>query len=481
MSVTDYEPVIGLEVHCQLQTQTKMFSACPLGIGEPPNTVVDAYTMGLPGTLPVPNAAAIRYGVSLALALGCRVQRTSRFARKHYFYPDLPKGYQITQADRPYALGGGVDIDAGHVRLHHIHFEEDAGKNVHAVGDDVSLVDYNRAGAPLLEIVSEPDLRSAADAAAYLRELRAIVRALGISRANMEEGTLRCDANVSLRPRGTEPLGTRCEIKNLNSFRFLERAIEAEIRRQADLLDSGDSVVMATMSFDSDRGVTNVMRTKEDAADYRYLPEPDLPPLQIPDAWVEELTAALPELPAARRTRLLGLGISDKDARLLVSEPGLADYCDAAIDAGAEPRQVAIWVTGEVLAALDGATIESAPLAPSALAEIIAMVADGSVSGRAAKQIFSTVWTEGGSPREVAERDGHRQVSDENVLRDAVAKILADSPKQVEQFRAGKTSLKGYFVGQVMKATRGQANPKVVTELLDGLLTAGNFDANGVD
>jgi len=467
MSVADYEPVIGLEVHCQLATRTKMFSACELDVGGEPNTRIDAYSVGLPGTLPVPNAQAIRCGIALALALGCELQRESRFARKHYFYPDLPKGYQITQADRPYALGGAVELPGTRVRLHHIHFEEDAGKNVHVPGEDVSLVDYNRAGAPLLEIVSEPDLRSAADAADYLRELRAIVRALGISEANMEEGTLRCDANVSLRARGTEPLGVRCEIKNLNSFRFLEKAIEAEIRRQADLLDAGESIVRATMSFDADRNVTKIMRTKEESADYRYLPEPDLPMLVLPEAWIEELKAAQPELPAARRARYRELGLADKDAALLVSDPELAAYFDASVEAGAPAKPAANWITGELLAKLDGASASTAALGPAALAELVGMVEDGTVSNRSAKQVFATVWDEGGSPRAIAERDGHGQVSDTSVLEAAVAEVLAGSPKQVEQFRGGNAKIKGYFVGQVMKKTKGQANPKLVGEILD--------------
>ena len=472
MSLADYEVVIGLEVHCQLATRTKMFSACPQRIGAPPNTMVDAYTLGMPGTLPVPNAEAVRYGIALALALGCEVQGTSQFVRKHYFYPDLPKGYQITQSDRPYAWGGGIEIPAGRIRLHHIHFEEDAGKNVHVPGEDVSLVDYNRAGAPLLEIVGEPDLRSASDAADYLRELRAIVRTLGISEANMEQGTLRCDANVSLRRRGVETLGTRCEIKNLNSFRFLERAIEAETRRQADLLDAGEAIVMATMSFDPDRGVTKIMRTKEDAADYRYLPEPDLPLLVLPDGWVASLREAQPELPAARRLRYADLGLSANSAALLVDDPELAAYFDATVRSGAEPKTVANWVGGELLAKLEGAPIGDSPLAPEQLAELIGMIADGTVSGRAAKQVFSTVWAEGGSPRAIAERDGHRQVSDTSVLEAAVVEVIASSPKQLAQFRSGKVSLKGYFVGQVMKKTRGQANPKLVGEILDRQLAA---------
>ncbi|MEX1363476.1 MAG: Asp-tRNA(Asn)/Glu-tRNA(Gln) amidotransferase subunit GatB [Nannocystaceae bacterium] len=488
MSVTDYEPVIGLEVHCQLQTASKMFSSCPVGIGAPPNTLVDPYTLGLPGTLPVPNAEAVRHGIALALACGCEIQASSRFARKHYFYPDLPKGYQITQSDHPYALGGSLEVpgffDADgrikRVPLVRIHFEEDAGKNTHVLGQDHSLVDYNRAGAPLLEVVSEPAIGSAEEAAAYLRELRTLVRTLGICQANMEEGTLRCDANVSVRPRGQATLGTRTEIKNLNSFKFLAQAIAAEIRRQVDLLQRGESVVMATLSYDPDRDRTRVMRTKEDAADYRYLPEPDLPPLRIPDAWIEEIAGSLPPLPAARRSRYAELGIAPDDAVLLAAEPGLGDFVDRMLDAGAPGPKAANWVTVVLLGKLnaEGREIERSPVGPEALAELIDMVEQGEVSGRSAKEIFAILYEEGDAPapgqpsgpRAIAERDGHRQVSDTSIIEDALREILASSPEQLAQFRAGKSKVRGYFVGQVMKRTRGQANPQVVNALLDRVL-----------
>jgi aspartyl-tRNA(Asn)/glutamyl-tRNA(Gln) amidotransferase subunit B len=472
MSATDWEPVIGLEVHCQLDTVSKLFSPCPLQRLAEPNTLVDPFSLGLPGTLPVVNAAAIRSAVALALALGCRVQPRSRFARKHYFYPDLPKGYQTTQGTEPYALGGSIEIpgDPPHrVRLTRIHLEEDAGKNVHVPGEDVSLLDFNRAGAPLLEIVSEPDLRSGQQAADYLRELRSIVRALGISDANMEEGTLRCDANVSLRPRGTDTLGTRCEIKNLNSFRFLAQAIAAEIRRQTDVLDSGGAVQMATMSYDPQRDRTRVMRTKEDAADYRYLPEPDLPPLQIEAAFIEEIAAGLPELPAQQRRRWAEVGISDADATLLSGDADLGRYFEATVAAGAPALKAANWVTIELLAKLsaDDRTIDACPVSPAHLAELIAMVEDGTLSQRAAKQVLFAAYDEGLSPRQIAERDGHQQLSDVTALEAVVAQVLAASGKQLAQYQGGKVALRGYFVGQVMKKTRGQANPQVVSEILD--------------
>jgi len=483
MPAADYEPVIGLEVHCQLETRSKMFSACAVGIGQPPNTLVDAYTLGLPGTLPVPNAQAVRFGVALALACGCTVHPDSRFARKHYFYPDLPKGYQITQADHPYATGGELEVpgfeDAAgepkRVPLRRIHFEEDAGKNTHVPGADYSLVDYNRAGAPLLEIVSEPAIGSAAEAAAYMRELRTLVRTLGISQANMEEGTLRCDANVSLRPRGSTTLGTRCEIKNLNSFRFLAQAIGAEIRRQVDVLDGGGTLQMATLGYDPERDRTFVTRTKEDAADYRYLPEPDLPPLRIPAAWIEEIGQQLPPLPAARRASYRAQGLQADDATLLAGEPALGDYLDRMLAAGVPAKKASNWVTVELLGKLnaDGRGIEASPVGPEALAELVAMVEAGEVSGRSAKEIFATLYAEADparGPRAIAERDGHAQVSDQGVIEAALREVLAANPEQVEQYRAGKTRVRGFFVGQVMKKTRGQANPQVVNALLDALL-----------
>lgn len=469
--MTRWETVIGLEVHCQLATESKLFSACPVGFGEPPNTLIDAYTLGFPGTLPVPNARAVRYAIALGLAVGAQLQPTSRFARKHYFYPDLPKGYQISQGDEPYAVGGGLALPSGRrVPLVRIHIEEDAGKNVHDAVPGMSLVDLNRAGAPLLEIVSEPAIRSAPEAAEYLRELRSLVRALGISTADMEKGTLRCDANVSIRPEGTAELGTRCEIKNLNSFRFLERAIEAEVRRQIDLHDRGEAVVMATMSFDANAGVTRVMRTKEEAADYRYLPEPDLPPLVLPAAWIEAARRDQPELPWERRTRYREAGLSDADAEQLVREPELAALHDETVKAGAPAKATANWITGELVARLDGADPSEARVDAAQLAELIAMVEDATVSGRSAKAIFATLWEEGGSPRAIAERDGHQQVSDTALLEAAVDEVLAASPKQVDQYRAGKTNIRGYFVGQVMKKTKGQANPKLVNEIVTARL-----------
>jgi len=476
MSAANYIAVIGLEVHCQLETASKMFSPCPVVLGGPPNTAIDAYTLGLPGTLPVANAAAVEAAIKLALAVGARVQPKSRWARKHYFYPDLPKGYQITQSDDPYALGGQIVVPGprGHeaesttVTLTRIHMEEDAGKNVHLVGEPWSLVDYNRAGAPLVEIVSEPDLRSADEAARYLRCLREIVRYLGISQANMEEGTLRCDANVSLMVAGARQLGTRCEIKNLNSFRFLQLAIEAEIRRQRDLIERGKPIISATLSYDVDHDRTRIMRTKEEAADYRYFPEPDMPPLQISAVQVAALRASIPELPAARRARYQELGISAKDAGVLTASRELSDYFNAATTAGGAPVKVCHWITGELLAALNrgGQELGDIGFEPAWLAELIALVDSGTLSGRAAKEVFAKAFVENLPPGQIVTRDGYRQVRDTAALEAIIHEIFARSPKQLSQYYGGREQIRGYFVGQVMKQTRGQADPKLVQKLL---------------
>ncbi|NJK31311.1 MAG: Asp-tRNA(Asn)/Glu-tRNA(Gln) amidotransferase subunit GatB [Deltaproteobacteria bacterium] len=492
MAITDYEVVIGLEVHCQLKTATKMFSACAYAVGAEPNTQVDAYTLGLPGTLPVPNRQAVDYALRLALALRCEIQPVSRWARKHYFYPDLPKGYQITQNDAPYALGGFVEIPdpAGQgelaskqIRLQRIHMEEDAGKNTHLLGEDESLVDYNRAGAPLVEIVSRPDIRSAAEAADYLRELRTIVRYLDISDANMEEGTLRCDANVSLRRKGVEALGTRCEIKNLNSFKFLELAIEAEIRRQADLLDQGRAVVQSTLSYDTARDITRVMRTKEEAADYRYFPEPDMPPLLISDEWIARVREILPELPWALRRRYVELGLTAYDAGVLTADPALARFFSAALVAGPglPAKQIGNWLKDELLGLLnaDDRSIVESPITPEGLAEIVELVETDVISRRAAKEVFEKAYREGQTPKVIVERDGYRQVSDTGAIEALVREVIAANPGQLEQLLGGKDKVRGFFVGQVMKRSKGQANPGVVNEVLERVIAGIRAERGG--
>ncbi|HVH99519.1 MAG TPA: Asp-tRNA(Asn)/Glu-tRNA(Gln) amidotransferase subunit GatB [Enhygromyxa sp.] len=472
MAVSDYEVVIGLEVHCQLATKTKMFTPCAYAIGAEPNTQIDAYTLGLPGTLPTPNREAIEFALRLALAVDCEIQPSSRWARKHYFYPDLPKGYQITQADQPYAHGGWIEITDRRVPLQRIHIEEDAGKNVHDA--EQSLIDYNRAGAPLVEIVSLPELRSAAEAAEYMRELRTIVRYLGVSEANMEEGTLRCDANVSLRRIGETALGTRCEIKNLNSFKFLEAAINAEIRRQADLLDRKQPVVQSTLSYDPGRDLTKVMRSKEEAADYRYFPEPDMPPLAIDEAMIAAARARLPELPWARRRRLIELGLSAYDAGVLTAERELCDYFDAALArrGAAAAKSVCNWITSELLRLLNasGISIAASPVSPADLAELLELLESGAISGRAAKEVLDKAFAERVSPATIVERDGYRQVSDHGAIATIVREVMAKHPQQLEQLLAGKDKLRGFFVGQVMRESKGQANPQIVNEALEQIL-----------
>ncbi|TPV95319.1 MAG: Asp-tRNA(Asn)/Glu-tRNA(Gln) amidotransferase subunit GatB [Myxococcales bacterium FL481] len=478
--MTRYEPIIGLEVHCQLNTRSKLFSPCSFAFGDPPNTHTDPYVWAMPGTLPVLNGHAVSLAIRLALATHSRIEPISRFARKHYFYPDLPKGYQISQADQPYCTGGYVDLPetadqpSKRVRLIRIHLEEDAGKNTHVTGRDFSLVDYNRAGVPLCEIVSEPDLRSAAEAVAYLRELRTIVRYLGICEANMEEGSLRCDANVSLRRHGATELGTRCEIKNLNSFKFLEAAIEAEVRRQTDLVERGEPIRQCTLSFDPQRDRTRVMRSKEEAADYRYLPDPDLPPLQIDQAWIADEQAHLPELPGARRARYAGLGLSSYDVSVLTNEPALAEFFDATIELGSEPKSACNWITVELLGRLnaDSKTPAQSPVSPRDMHDLLDLLKRGTISGRVGKDVFQKMYLEGRRAQEIVEQDGLGQISDANVLRDLVAAVLADHPDQVAEFRQGKTKVRGFFVGQIMRRSRGQANPSVVNTVLDELLAS---------
>lgn len=475
-----YEVVIGLEVHCQLKTQSKLFTDCASGFGAAPNEHSDPYTWALPGTLPVPNRAAVQMGMKLALAVGAEIQERSIWARKHYFYPDSPQGYQITQNSHPYCLGGSVDLlnDEGEVRhtvrLHHIHLEADAGKSTHVAGESVSLLDFNRAGAPLVEIVSEPDLRSASDAADYLRELRTLVRFLDISDANMEEGTLRCDANVSLRPVGQEAFGTRCEIKNLNSFRFVESAILAEMRRQEDLLLRGEPVIQSTMAYDVDKDRTWVMRSKEDAADYLYFPEPDLAPLDISPEWIQEVRNALPELPHARRARYSKLGLSAYDSKVLCGDPALADYYDRLLQSEVPAKKACNWLTVELLGQLNREEIDIAdcPMPAAHLAQIVLLLEQDEISGPSAKKVFEASFREGLAPQEIVERDGHRQVSDTGALETMLREVLEANPKQVAAYQAGQTKLKGFFVGQVMKASGGQANPKLVNALLDKLLPA---------
>ncbi|HEY3174535.1 MAG TPA: Asp-tRNA(Asn)/Glu-tRNA(Gln) amidotransferase subunit GatB [Candidatus Polarisedimenticolia bacterium] len=484
--MTDLQPVIGLEVHAQLKTASKIFCGCPTQFGAPPNTNVCPVCLGMPGVLPVLNRRAVEYAVRAALATGCRVNRSSIFARKNYFYPDLPKGYQISQYELPLAEHGRVpiDVDGGageavkEIGLTRIHMEEDAGKLIHEGmpdSDSRSYVDFNRSGVPLIEIVSEPEIGSAQEAHAYLTLLRSILVYLGVCDGNMEEGSLRCDANVSVRPVGREKLGTKVEVKNLNSFRNVMRALDYEIARQSDALRRGESIAQETRLFDADRGVTEPMRSKEEAMDYRYFPEPDLPPLVVEDAWIEEIRSSLPELPRQRRARLMREhGLSARDATFITLEKPLADYYEAVAAASRNPKAAANWVCSELIGRLNAArlTIDRSPVPPASLSALVRLIEDGTISGKIAKSVFDEMFAGGGEPAEIIRRKGLVQISDEASIEAAVDKVLADNPGQLETYRKGKTAAFGWFVGQVMKATGGKANPGLVNEILKKKLRA---------
>ena len=469
-----WETVIGLEIHTQLATQSKIFSAAPTGFGAEPNTQACAVDLGLPGVLPVLNADVAKLAVRFGTAIDAQLSRRSVFARKNYFYPDLPKGYQISQYELPIVGPGRVEIvlEDGTTKIVGVtraHLEEDAGKSLHEDFQGMTGIDLNRAGTPLLEIVSEPDMRSPEEAVAYARKIHQIVRWIGISDGNMQEGSFRCDANISVRLKGEEKLGTRAEIKNLNSFRFLDKAIRFEVERQIDIIETGGEVVQETRLYDPDRDETRSMRSKEEANDYRYFPDPDLLPVEIDAAFIATSTADLPELPDAMRHRFRNdYGLSDYDAVVLTGSRALADYYEAVAKASGDPKLAANWVTGALAAALNKADleIEQSPVTAEGLAGLLARIKDNTISGKIAKQVFDGIWKGEGDADAVIEARGLKQITDSGAIEAMIDEIIAANQGQVEQYRAGKQKVFGFFVGQVMKASQGKANPQQVNQLL---------------
>ena len=471
----DWEAVIGLEIHVQLSTASKIFSGASTTFGAEPNSQACPVDLGLPGVLPVVNDAVYPKAIAFGLGIGASISSRSVFDRKNYFYPDLPKGYQITQMDEPIVLGGTVEItlkdgSSKTIRVTRAHLEEDAGKSLHEDFQGMTGIDLNRAGTPLLEIVSEPDMSSAEEAVSYARSVHQLVTYLSVSDGNMSQGSLRCDANVSVRKVGETRLGTRTETKNVNSFRFLERAIEHEIERQIELLESGGRVAQETRLYDPDKDETRPMRSKETATDYRYFPEPDLLPVVIDEAFIDSVRDQMPELPAQKRYRYASeLGLSEEDAALIAGDRALASYFERTITISDDPLQTANWIKGELLANLnrDDLSPSDAPVTPELLSELILKIKDDTISGKIAKTVFSALWQkETDSVDAYIEAKGLKQVSDSSALEPIVDQIIADNPKQVEQFQAGKTKVLGFFVGQVMKQTDGTANPKQVNELV---------------
>jgi aspartyl-tRNA(Asn)/glutamyl-tRNA(Gln) amidotransferase subunit B len=469
----EFETVVGLEVHAQLKTKTKIFCSCSTEFGAPPNTHVCPVCLGMPGMLPVLNKKVVAFAMRMGLATHCTIARESRFARKNYFYPDLPKGYQISQYELPIARNGYIDIVVDGVEkrvgIHRIHMEEDAGKLTHDPNRPVSRVDYNRTGVPLIEIVSEPDMRSPEEAGAYLRQLRSIVRYLGICDGNMEEGSFRCDANVSIRPRGSDVLGTRAELKNLNSFKHVEKALHYEVARQKEILVDGGAVVQETRLWDPEKSRTFSMRGKEEAHDYRYFPDPDLLPLVVDDAWIESLRGELPELPVEKKNRFVRqYGLPAYDADFLASNREMADYFEACVKLFPDAKPVSNWIMGALSALLnaEGKTIDASPVSSEHLAQLLGLIDEGVISGKIAKTVFEEIAKTGNSPKDIVREKGWVQVQDEEAIEAIVEKVIAQNPTEAEAYRNGKTKLVGFFVGQIMRETRGKANPKLVNEVI---------------
>jgi aspartyl-tRNA(Asn)/glutamyl-tRNA(Gln) amidotransferase subunit B len=472
----DYEPVIGLEVHAQLLTRSKMFCSCSTTFGEEPNTQTCPVCTGQPGSLPVVNRKAVEFAIKLGLATHCRITPYSLFARKNYFYPDLPKGYQISMYEYPLAVDGFIEIinqgEKKRINIIRIHMEEDAGKLKHGETPETasfSYVDFNRTGVPLVEIVSGPDIRSPQEAADYLRVLRAVLQYLEISTGNMEEGNFRCDANISIRPKGRKEFGTRTELKNMNSFRHVEKALEYEIKRQIAVVEEGEEVIQETRLWDVDQGITVSMRGKEEAHDYRYFPDPDLVPLKIDEKWVEEIRKSLPELPAEKRTRFVTqYQIPEYDAEILTSTKTMANYYEECIRLFPEPKTVSNWMMGDLLRDLkrDGKEIEQCLVTPQHLTEMLKMIQEGTISGKIAKDVFEEMYQTGEHPAQIVKEKGWIQILDVTEIERAIQRVIESHPKEVEDYRKGKERLFGFFVGEVMKETKGKANPKLVNELL---------------
>ena len=472
-----YEVVIGLEVHPQLKTKTKIFAPDKNEFGQEPNSLTSPITLGMPGVLPVLNKECVNMGILTGLALNCEIPSRCKFDRKQYFYPDLPKGYQISQYDEPICVNGHIEIDGKRIGITRAHLEEDAGKLVHAgangiAGSTYSLVDLNRAGTPLLEIVSEPDMRSSEEAKNYMEELRNIVRYIGVCDGNLEEGSMRCDANISIMPKGSKEFGTRAEIKNVNSFAALQRAIEYEIERQIEIVEEGGEVVQETRLWDDASRETRSMRGKEDAHDYRYFPEPDLMPLEISREWVEEIRAKMPELPNQKRKRYQEIGLSEYDASVIVEQMGLALFFDKVLELGANPKTAVNFIMGEITAYLKEEHIEitDTKLTPDNLAELISLIEKGTISNNIGKQIIIEMMKDGTKASVIVEKKGLSQISDEGAIKELVQKVVDAHPNEVEAYKNGKTNLLGFFVGQVMKETKGRANPKTVNQLIKEII-----------
>jgi len=474
-----FETVIGLEVHAQLRTNTKIFCGCSTEFGRPPNTQTCPVCLGLPGSLPVINKRAVEMAIRTGLALNCSIRSTNIFARKHYFYPDLPKGYQISQYEEPICEWGWIDLNVNgsskRVRIRRAHLEEDAGKNIHAGEDSHSYVDLNRAGTPLLEIVTEPDMHSADEVVAYLKSLRDVLVYLDVCDGNMEQGSMRCEPNISLRPVGSDTLGTKVELKNINSFKFVKDATEYEIKRQTKVLTEGGKIYQETRLWNIELGQTVVMRSKEEAHDYRYFPDPDLLPLSISDEWIDELRSTLQELPQVRHERFITeYSLPEYDAGVLTKSRELADYFESCVKLFSEPKTISNFIMGELLRELNqaGTAVESSPVSPDRLVELLQLVHDGTISLKAAKDIFPELYAGEKSAKQLVEEKGLQQVSDEGALETLVQEALEKNPGQVEQFRGGKETVLGFFVGQVMKASSGKANPQKVSDLLKRALSS---------